>query len=114
MANKASTTIRVIFCQRCFNSLNAIYEGNYVAESICLYKRLLLNNRKSILLAADKLSHHYIKICIFAVQFLRMTMDLLIPDKVHDESRQGEALIVGACWVKITAASFILKAMAAP
>ena len=23
-----------------------------------------------------------------------MTMDLLIPDKVHDESRQGEALIL--------------------
>jgi tRNA-2-methylthio-N6-dimethylallyladenosine synthase len=54
----------------------------------------LLNNRKSILLAADKLSHHYIKICIFAVQFLRMEMDLLIPDKVHDESRQGEALLL--------------------
>jgi virulence-associated protein VagC len=42
-----------------------------------------------------------------------MTMDLLIPDKVHDESRQGEALILEPVGKKM-AASFILKAMAAP
>lgn len=44
------------------------------------------------MLTADKLSHLYLKICIFAANM--DTMDLLIPDKVHDESRQGEALVL--------------------
>jgi len=41
----------------------------------------------------DKLSLISKRLCNFAVQFLTM-MDLVIPDKTHDESRQGEALIL--------------------
>jgi len=41
----------------------------------------------------DKLSLMSKRLCNFAVQFLTM-MDLVIPDKTHDESRQGEALIL--------------------
>jgi tRNA-2-methylthio-N6-dimethylallyladenosine synthase len=41
----------------------------------------------------DKLSLISKRLCNFAVQFLRM-MDLVIADKTHDESRQGEALIL--------------------
>jgi tRNA-2-methylthio-N6-dimethylallyladenosine synthase len=38
---------------------------------------------------------HFIfkRLCNFAVQFFFM-MDLIIPDKTHDESRQGEALVL--------------------
>ena len=41
----------------------------------------------------DKLSLISKRLCNFAVQFLTM-MDLVIPDKTHDEGRQGEALIL--------------------
>ena len=41
----------------------------------------------------DKLSFIFKRLCNFAVQFLIM-MDLVIPDKTHDESRQGEALML--------------------
>jgi tRNA-2-methylthio-N6-dimethylallyladenosine synthase len=33
-------------------------------------------------------------LCIFAAQIFMKMMDLVIPDKVHDESRQGEALLL--------------------
>jgi tRNA-2-methylthio-N6-dimethylallyladenosine synthase len=32
--------------------------------------------------------------CIFAIQNFKLMMDLLVPDKQHDESRQGEALML--------------------
>jgi tRNA-2-methylthio-N6-dimethylallyladenosine synthase len=40
------------------------------------------------------MSHYCIKLCIFAAQKFLLMMDLLTPDKTHDERRQGEAMML--------------------
>jgi tRNA-2-methylthio-N6-dimethylallyladenosine synthase len=46
------------------------------------------------------LSRNIKSLCIFAAQIFIKMMDLIIPDKVHDESRQGEALLLESAAAK--------------